>query len=108
MTTILTTRLLFNDQLNCFRVIQLSTKLHFKWPVRNVTNYKTKEKDVVERILKFYSNFTWICDKKTGLTTLAPQKINELEERINILFEEIKYWTENKSEKMIEIIELFY
>jgi hypothetical protein len=27
-------------------------------------NYKTKEKDVVDRILKTFTNFTWVHDKK--------------------------------------------
>ena len=28
-----------------------------------VKNYKTKEKDVVDRVIKYYPNFTWINDK---------------------------------------------
>jgi Zn-finger protein len=154
-----------------------------------VRNYKTKERDVVDRIQKIYPDFTWIHDKKiqdgcslkrpdllldlgshiiiievdenahsdydcscenkrlmllsqdvghrsivfirfnpddyidkdgnkikscwkinnlTGLLTIEPKKISEWEERINILIEQIKYWIENQSEKMIEIIQLFY
>ncbi len=154
-----------------------------------VRNYKTKERDVVDRIQKIYSDFTWIHDKKiqdgcslrrpdllldlgshiiiievdenahsdydcscenkrlmllsqdvghrsivfirfnpdsyidkdgnkikscwkinktTGLLTIDPKKINEWEARINILIEQIKYWVENPSDKMIEIIQLFY
>ena len=30
----------------------------------NTVNYKTKEKDVVDRILKIFPDFTWISDKK--------------------------------------------
>ena len=30
----------------------------------NSRNYKTKEKDVVDRITKRYTNFTWFADKK--------------------------------------------
>jgi hypothetical protein len=35
------------------------------FPDKPITrNYKTKEKDVVDRILKLFPNFTWITDKK--------------------------------------------
>jgi hypothetical protein len=35
------------------------------FPDKPVTrNYKTKEKDVVDRILNLFPNLTWICDKK--------------------------------------------
>lgn len=35
------------------------------FPDKPITrNYKTKEKDVVDRILKLFPNFTWISDKK--------------------------------------------
>ncbi len=154
-----------------------------------VRNYKTKERDVVDRIQKIYPNFTWVHDKKiqdgcslkrpdllldlgshiiiievdenahsdydcscenkrlmllsqdvghrsivfirfnpddyidkdgnkikscwkinnlTGLLTIDPKKISEWEVRINILIEQIKYWVDNPSDKMIEIIQLFY
>lgn len=149
-------------------------------------NYKTKEKDVVDRIIKHYPNFTWVSDKKVedgcskrrpdllldlgthvliievdenkhneynclcenkrlmeiskdlnhrsivfirfnpdgyvdlngnkisscwktttkGLTIIKKEK--EWEERINKLKSEIQYWIDNKIEKTIEIIELFY
>ncbi len=160
------------------------------FPDKPITkNYKTKEKEVVNRILEIYPNFTWVSDKKiqdgcsrkrpdllvdfgshiiivevdenahstydcscenkrlmelsqdvghrpivfirfnpdeyidqdgnkikscwkinktTGLMTIDSNKKLEWEERINILLEQIKYWSENKSEKIIEIIELFY
>ena len=31
-------------------------------PISN--NYKTKEKDTVDRIIEIFPNFTWVCDKK--------------------------------------------
>lgn len=35
------------------------------FPDREITrNYKTKEKDVVDRIFKIFPNFTWVWDKK--------------------------------------------
>jgi len=152
-------------------------------------NYKTKEKDVVNRILKIFPNFSWVCDKKvqdgcskrrpdllldmgshiiiveidenahinydfscenkrlmelsqdhgfrpivfirfnpddyidkegnkiktcwktnqhTGLLELNKKKINEWEERINLLIEKINYWVKNSTEKTIEIDKLFY
>ena len=154
----------------------------------NVRNYKTKEKDVVDRIIQFFPHFTWIADKKVqdgcskrrpdllldmgshiliveidehkhtdydcscehkrlmelsqdlhhrpivfirfnpdayvnqegmtvtscwklnkfGIMTVAKSKVNEWEERTQILQQQIQYWIENPSEKTIEIIELFY
>jgi hypothetical protein len=35
-------------------------------------------------------------------------KQNEWDERINILIQEIQYWIDNQSNKIIEVIELFY
>jgi hypothetical protein len=35
-------------------------------------------------------------------------RITEWKERINILNQQIQYWIDNKSNKTIEIIELFY
>lgn len=160
------------------------------FPDKEITrNYKTKEKDVIDRIIDKYPNFTWICDKKveggcskrrpdllldmgthiiiveidehghtnydcscenkrlmeisqdlnfrpivfirfnpdeyidkngnkikscwklnkaTGLMNIDPKKCVEWNDRINTLTEQINYWTVNASEKMIEIIELFY
>jgi len=34
--------------------------------------------------------------------------MSEWEERINILNQQIQYWIDNKTNKTIEIIELFY
>ena len=151
-------------------------------------NYKTKEKEVVDRIKEKYPDFTWIHDKKVvdgcskrrpdllldmgyhiiivevdenkhsgydcscenkrlmelsqdlqhrpivfirfnpdsyinqnklkisscwrtnklGVILIMKTRMTEWEERINILNQQIQYWIDNKSNKTIEIIELFY
>jgi len=43
---------------------------------------------------------------KFGLMSIKKEK--EWEERINKLKSEIQYWIDNKTEKTVEIIELFY
>ena len=160
------------------------------FPDKPITrNYKTKEKDVVDRILKLFPDFTWVSDKKiqdgcskrrpdllldmgthiiiveidenghtdyeclcenkrlmeisqdlnfrpivfirfnpddyidingikikscwkinkvTGLLNIDTKKQNEWDMRINVLIDQIEHWINNASEKMIEIIELFY
>ena len=155
---------------------------------KNVRNYKTKEKEVVDKILESFPNFTWISDKKItdgcskrrpdllldmgshiiiievdenkhtdydcscenkrlmelsqdlqhrpiifirfnpdgytdqdgilvnscwklnklGVMQITKTKQNEWEKRIESLKQEIQYWIENKTEKTIEIVELFY
>jgi len=154
----------------------------------NVRNYKTKEKDVVERITNTFHNFTWVADKrvqdgcsrrrpdllldmgshviiveidenkhtdydcscenkrlmeisqdlhhrpivfirfnpdeyvnqegnkvkscwklnKLGVMQIMKTKQKEWEERITVLKQQIQYWVDNRAEKTIEIIELFY
>ena len=151
-------------------------------------NYKTKEKEVVDRIKEKYPDFTWIHDKKVvdgcskrrpdllldmgyhiiivevdenkhsgydcscenkrlmelsqdlqhrpivfirfnpdsyinqnklkisscwrtnklGVIQIMKTRMTEWKERINILNQQIQYWIDNKSNKTIEIIELFY
>jgi hypothetical protein len=39
---------------------------------------------------------------------LDKKKINEWDNRINVLTEQINYWIQNSTQKTIEIIELFY
>ena len=154
-----------------------------------VRNYKTKEKDVVDRVLNNFPNFTWIMDKrikegcsrrrpdllldmgshiiiveidenahtnydcscenkrlmeisqdldfrpivfirfnpddyidkegkkirscwkinrKTGLVVLDEKRVEEWNDRISVLVEQINYWIKNRSEKMVEIVELYY
>jgi hypothetical protein len=151
-------------------------------------NYKTKEKTVTDEIIKVFSDFTWVSDKKikdgcskrrpdllldlgthiiiieidenkhssydctcenkrlmelsqdvghrniifirfnpdgykttdgttikscwrtspTGLMSIVNTKKDEWENRLQSLVEQIKYWLDNKPEKMVEIVELFY
>jgi hypothetical protein len=155
---------------------------------KNVRNYKTKEKEVVDRIQQEFSNFTWVADKKVkdgcsrrrpdllldmgsyiiiievdenkhtdydcscehkrlmelsqdlqhrpiifirfnpdaymnqdgllvdscwklnklGVMQITNKKQTEWEERIDTLKHHIQYWIDNPTEKIIEIIELFY
>jgi hypothetical protein len=163
--------------LNCF--------IHLFPDEPNSRNYKTKEKEVVDTILKLFPNLTWITDKKVqdGCSRRRPDllvdmgthiviveidenshknydcscenkrimelsqdlnhrpiifirfnpdeymkdekiikscwKINkngilqindkkEWNERINALKTQIQYWIHNKTEKTVEVIELFY
>ena len=151
-------------------------------------NYKTKEKDVVDRIKQFFPNFTWIADKriqdgcskrrpdllldmgshiiiveidenrhtdydcscqnkrlmelsldvghrpivfirfnpddykdtngvtikscwklnKLGIMSIIKNKHSEWDKRIDSLKDQIQYWIDNKTEKTVEIVELFY
>lgn len=45
---------------------------------------------------------------KNGLMSIIKKKQNEWDERIEILKNQIQYWIDNKTNKTIEIIELFY
>jgi len=45
---------------------------------------------------------------KLGVMQIMKTKQKEWEDRINILKQQIKYWTEHPTEKTIEIVELFY
>ena len=49
----------------------------------------------------------WITNKK-GVIQIMKTKMSEWEERINILNQQIQYWIDNKTNKTIEIIQLFY
>jgi hypothetical protein len=52
----------------------------------------------------------WGTTPKTGLLIIKKNKINEWNERLDILKETIEYWSnqENKTEKTVEVIQLFY
>jgi hypothetical protein len=156
--------------------------------IKVLRNYKTKEKDVVDRITQTFTSFTWIADKKVqygcsrrrpdllldmgshiiivevdenkhtdydcscenkrlmelsqdlqhrpivfirfnpddytnqdgilvkscwklnklGVMQITKTKQKEWEDRIKNLKQQIQYWIDNKTEKTIEIIELFY
>ena len=51
-------------------------------------------------------NSCWIS--KNGKTNICKKYENLWKNRLNSLFESIKYWIENKSDKTIEIIQLYY
>jgi hypothetical protein len=50
----------------------------------------------------------WKINKQLGILQIDPKKEDEWKERINTLCDQIQYWIDNQSEKMVEIIELFY
>lgn len=50
----------------------------------------------------------WKINKTSGILQIDAKKECEWKERINMLIEEIQYWINNQSEKIVEIIELFY
>jgi transcriptional regulator CtsR len=43
-----------------------------------------------------------------GIIQIMKTKMSEWKERINILNQQIQYWIDNKTNKTIEIIQLFY
>ena len=45
---------------------------------------------------------------KLGFCVVKKTKQKELDERLNNLKEQIEYWTENQTNKMIETIQLYY
>ena len=49
----------------------------------------------------------WRINKK-GFSTIAKPKEEEWVKRIDVLKDEIQYWTDNTVKKTVEIIELFY
>ena len=49
----------------------------------------------------------WITNKQ-GVIQIKKTRMSEWEERINILNQQIQYWIDNKTNKTIEIIQLFY
>ena len=58
------------------------------FPDKPITrNYKNKEKDVVDGILKIFPNFTWICDKKVqdGCSKRRPDLLLDMGSHIIIV-----------------------
>jgi len=53
----------------------------------NTRNYKTKEKDVVDRITKTFNNFTWVADKKVqdGCSKRRPDLLLDMGSHIIIM-----------------------
>lgn len=54
------------------------------------------------------STSCWSIHKKNGILYVPAKKEEEWNKRLQRLTEQITYWKENKPEKMVEIIELFY
>jgi hypothetical protein len=54
---------------------------------KNVRNYKTKEKDVVDRITNSFHNFTWVADKKVqdGCSRRRPDLLLDMGSHILIM-----------------------
>jgi hypothetical protein len=52
----------------------------------------------------------WGITPKTGILKIKNNKNDEWDERLTVLKETIEYWTneDNKTEKIIEVIQLFY
>ena len=48
----------------------------------------------------------WKIDKRSGLLTLSSE--TNWDDRLKVLEETLKYWINNETNKMIEIVELFY
>jgi len=58
------------------------------FPDKTITrNYKTKEKDVVDRILKSFPDFTWVADKKVqdGCSKRRPDLLLDMGSHIIIV-----------------------
>lgn len=53
----------------------------------NARNYKTKEKDVVDRIIQTFTNFTWVSDKKVqdGCSRRRPDLLLDMGSHIIII-----------------------
>ena len=50
----------------------------------------------------------WETDKQNGLCRIKKSKHVEWQDRLTILKETVNYWIANKTDKILEIIELFY
>jgi hypothetical protein len=64
----------------------------------NPDEYSNKEEKVTS---------CWGINKK-GICTIKKTKTKEWNERLETLKNQVEYWLENKTEKMVEIIQLFY
>jgi hypothetical protein len=50
----------------------------------------------------------WTTNKQTGILYVSQKNIKEWEMRLGILRNNIQYWIDNKSDKMIETVQLFF
>jgi hypothetical protein len=50
----------------------------------------------------------WAVNKATGLLIVSEKNLKEWNKRLDVLKSQIEYWTTNKTDKTVELIELFY
>lgn len=50
----------------------------------------------------------WEATTKQGILRVAPKKQQEWEHRLECLVEQIQYWIENETNKIVQVVELFY
>lgn len=65
----------------------------------NPDEYETRDKKVVKSC--------WYRGKD-GIIRISKNELGNWNKRINILYENIDYWIENRTDKTIEVIQLFY
>ena len=53
-------------------------------------------------------NTCWTINKSTKLLCVSKANDKEWTNRLNSLMQQVQYWLDNKSEKMVEIVQLFY
>ena len=85
------------------RIMEISQDLNF----RAVVFIRFNPDDYIDNNgIKIKS--PWRINKTTGLFMIDPNKFTDWNSRINSLIEQIKYWTVYNSDKMIEIIQLYF
>ena len=53
-------------------------------------------------------NTCWTINKSTKLLCVSKTNNKEWTNRLNSLMQQVQYWLDNKSEKMVETVQLFY
>ncbi len=71
----------------------------------NPDDYKEFTHDTEENEKNITSCWTY---NKSGISVIKKSKQKEWNERLNELKNEIEYWSKNRTDKMIEVIQLFY
>jgi len=87
------------------RIMQLSMDVNYRPIIFIRFNPDTYINSNNEKILS-----CWTITKKTGIPKIRDSKLEEWNERLNLLRYHIEYWLNeaNKTEKTVEIIQLFY
>lgn len=85
------------------RLMELSKDVGYR-PIVFIRFNPDQYTDINGKIIKS----CWKINKVSGILQIDPKKEDEWKERIGTLCEQIQYWIDNQSEKMVEIIELFY